>query len=176
MPKSCLIIDCLDPALLSKVEAIAARPDLPAAVILLNSDQTAEKTLKTLIAQLQSSQIAVLTDGPHQLPQRTGADGLYAPLKNLTLDTLKALKPRYMVVAGDVTTRDEAMIAGEMEVDAILMGLPAKALAGKPTPDMLDLATWWTPLAQIPCIALASNESNLKALESTDVEFIGSIA
>lgn len=68
---------------------------------------------------------------------------------------LRALKPGFVVGAGDLTTRHAAMSAGERGPDYVFLGRLDQDddLPASPT-----LVEWWADLFQLPCVALAAGD------------------
>ncbi|MBP0651582.1 thiamine phosphate synthase, partial [Mycobacterium tuberculosis] len=70
-------------------------------------------------------------------------------------DALRALKPGGIVGAGGLKTRHAAMEAGERDVDYVFFGLTERAEDDDVHPRTLELAAWWVPLFEAPCVMLA---------------------
>lgn len=132
--------------------------------------ENAYKTLaKQLIEPLQKAGAAVLVEGEPGFVRLLGADGLHVPggIKAVR-EAVDVLKPNYIVGAGDIGTRHDAMQKAELDLDYILFG----PLSGAITEPERELARWWAETMEIPSV-LCDPEANAAAFESEGCEFIG---
>jgi thiamine-phosphate pyrophosphorylase len=134
-----------------------------------NMAENAYKTLaKQLVAPLQQAGAAVLVEGEPGLVRLLGADGLHVPggIKAVR-EAVDVLKPNYIVGAGDIGTRHDAMQKAELELDYILFG----PLSGAITEPERELARWWAETMEIPSI-LSDPQAHAVAFEAEGCEFI----
>jgi thiamine-phosphate pyrophosphorylase len=97
----------------------------------------------------QGAGCAVLVEDDAALARRIGADGVHVTGDfDAVSQAIKALKPAMIVGAGNITTRDDAMTAGEMGVDYVFFG----PLEGATDPVAADLADWWAETFEIPAV------------------------
>ena len=135
----------------------------------VDGDQAA-RLVRAVAAPAQAKGAALLIDGSPALALETGADGAHvegvgAPLK----DAIKLLSPRYIVGAGALATRDEAMTAGESGADYVLFGDDAAPLAA---PALLERVAWWAEIFNTPCVAFARSLEEVGPLVAAGADFV----
>ena len=117
----------------------------------------------------QSSDCAVLLEDCPELVKKFKADGVYMSSgQNRFVEALNALKPQFIVGAGDIDSRHEAMLRGEAGADFILFG----TLEHAPDEAARELARWWADLFETPCV-LSNPTTPVARLAFDNVEFIG---
>lgn len=140
------VTDCLQ----KLDEALAATP---VAALLLPRGQRSEGSYKTLVKgvapRAQAAGVAVLIEGDPGLVRTLGADGLHvegsiAEVKAATA----ALKPDYVVGAGRIASRHDAMSKGELGPDYVFFG----PLAGQRDPEQREMARWWAGIMEVPSV------------------------
>nr|WP_314257729.1 thiamine phosphate synthase [uncultured Devosia sp.] len=110
--------------------------------LLVTRGEMDEHTYAKLAAKLvnigQGAGCAVLVEDDVALVKKIGADGVHVTTgaEDLTY-AVAALKPSMIVGAGNVSTRHDAMTAGEMDIDYVSFTDP-------------DLAQWWTETFEVP--------------------------
>ena len=111
---------------------------------------------------------AVLLENQPQLAKKIGADGAHIN-RDLTSvkEALSLLKPDMIVGAGNITSRDEAMIKGESGVDYVLFGTPE----GRALPQDQEFAAWWAENFEVPAV-FSDPEASRDELTSNNCEFI----
>jgi thiamine-phosphate pyrophosphorylase len=151
-------------------EALAAAP---VAALLIPRGQRAENAYKTLVKGLvgpaQAAGAAVLIEGEPGLVRLLGADGLHVEggLGALKAAT-SALKPDYIVGAGGVQSRHDAMSKGELGPDYLFFG----PLSGPRDPEQREMARWWAELMEIPGV-LSDPAATADSATAEGSEFIG---
>ncbi len=106
-----------------------------------------------------------------RLVVETGSDGTHASESPRALDdALKALRPHFIVGAGDCTTRHAAMTIGERNPDYVFLG----RLDGEgDVPAARTLVEWWVDSFELPCVALAADDwSSVEALAAAQPDFV----
>ncbi len=99
----------------------------------------------------QSLDCAVLLDDSPELVKKLGADGVHMSSNQEKFsETLEALKPEFIVGAGDIDSRHEAMLRGEAGADYILFG----SLDHAPDQAASELAHWWAELFETPSLLM----------------------
>ena len=130
----------------------------------------------TLVKTLQSHDIAVVLEDA-ETALRAGADGVHITLQDdedmrpLTA-AIAALKPDRIVGVGGLNSRHAAMTAGECDVDYVMFGEPD---AHERTPSLdavIERATWWAGIFNIPCVAHAPDPDAIEDLIATGCDFI----
>ena len=133
-------------------------------------DAQAARLVRAVAEPAQAKGVALLIDGSPALALEAGADGAHvggvgAPLK----DAIKRLSPRYIVGAGALATRDEAMTAGESGADYVLFGDDAAPLdAGA----LLERVAWWAEIFYTPCVAFARSLEEVGPLVAAGADFV----
>ncbi len=133
-------------------------------------DAQAARLVRAVAEPAQAKGVALLIDGSPALALEAGADGAHvggvgAPLK----DAIKRLSPRYIVGAGALATRDDAMTAGESGADYVLFGDDAAPLdAGA----LLERVAWWAEIFFTPCVAFARSLEEVGPLVAAGADFV----
>ncbi len=130
----------------------------------------AARLVRDIVEPTQATGAALIVDGAPELVLEAGADGAHvegvgAPLT----DAIKRLSPRYIVGAGALATRDEAMTAGESGADYVLFGDDAAPLdAGA----LLERVAWWAEIFFTPCVAFARSLEEVGPLVAAGADFV----
>jgi thiamine-phosphate pyrophosphorylase len=144
----------------------------PAAVLLQRGTrgENAYKDFVRFVApKLQAAGAAVLIEGDAGLVRMLGADGLHVSGSiSAVRAAIAALKPDFIVGAGDIHTRDDAMGKGETGVDYILFG----PLSGPIPATERDLARWWAETMEVPCV-LSDPMATLADFDAAGCDFVG---
>jgi thiamine-phosphate pyrophosphorylase len=130
-----------------------------------------KKIVKALAPLVQNAGAALLVLDDPLLAARAGADGVHVEgLGENFSAALESLKPQRIVGVGALANRDEAMRAGESDVDYLMFG------ALDPGPDdpagVLERASWWAELFNVPCVAVAHRPEEVEALARSGAEFV----
>jgi thiamine-phosphate pyrophosphorylase len=137
-------------------------------------DSAAEmQSLGELVRVAQSSGAAVLLDEDPSLIRQIAADGAHLARPGPRVRAaIKALKPEYIVGAGDLETRDEAMVAGESGVDYVMFGEPLASGQIPPLELTLERVAWWSEIFTLPCVAFAGDLGAAAALSACGADFV----
>lgn len=107
-----------------------------------------------------------------RLVGRAGLDGLHvAGLAGLDA-ALAAMRPDRVVGVGGLTTRDDAMTAGEKEPDYLLFGEPAADGFVRPLDWRIERVGWWAELFTLPCAAYVAAPDDISALAAARPDFM----
>jgi thiamine-phosphate pyrophosphorylase len=153
------------------------------AAVLLRFQAADERMLinhvKTLAPVAQDNGIAALvavggaTD-PAAVVVRGGADGVHATAGPADVRELRQrLKGDRILGAGNVRSKHDAMTLGEAEVDYIMFGEPRRDGSVPHLEAVLERASWWAEIFEIPCVAYAPTLEAVSRLAETGAEFIG---
>jgi thiamine-phosphate pyrophosphorylase len=158
-------------AFTASLKDILARTEVSA--LLLQRGARSENGYKDFVKAVapvaQAKNCAVLIEGEPGLVKLLGVDGLHvSDGVTAVREAIAALKPQMIVGAGDINSRDDAMTAGELDVDYILFG----PLSGSIKPAERELARWWTETMQVPSV-LSDPEAGLDGFDAEGCEFIG---
>ena len=151
-------------------EAIAAAP---VAAFLLPRGTRGEGSYKALVKAItpraQAAGVAVLIEGDPGLVRTLGADGLHVEggISELKAAT-QALKPDYIVGAGRIASRHDAMSKGELGPDYVFFG----PLSGPRDPEQREMARWWAQIMEVPSV-LSDPAATADTATAEGSEFIG---
>jgi thiamine-phosphate pyrophosphorylase len=146
------------------------------AAVLVRLAESSERALidrvKALAPAVQSRGVALLVEGHPEIVVRAGADGAHMHGIEAVTNAIDMLKPERIVGAGALTTRHDAMLAGEKGADYLMFGEP-DALGHRPAfAAVLERVAWWAQVFQPPCVGYAASLDELDALAEASAEFI----
>ncbi|MGJ0508454.1 MAG: thiamine phosphate synthase [Methylocystis sp.] len=125
-----------------------------------------EDIVRALAPIAQESGVAVLVDGSVTVAMRARADGAHISGAGEELvEAAKKLSPKYIVGAGDLPMRDDAMRAGEIGVDYVLFDDEDPRL-------LVERVDWWAELFRTPCVARARTLSEVAPLARAGADFV----
>jgi thiamine-phosphate pyrophosphorylase len=132
----------------------------------IDDPRSREAIVRALAPMAQARGVAVMVDGDINVALRAGADGAHMHGTDDDLfAAVKKLSPRYIVGAGDLATRDDAMRAGEAGVDYVVLAPEDDAL-------LLDRVNWWSDLFNTPSVARAATLDDVAPLARAGADFI----
>lgn len=107
------------------------------------------------VPRAQAHGVAALIHNDTEIALRTGADGIHADDRRADLPALvTAHHPDRIVGIGNLTSRHQAMSAGEAEPDYVFFGRLDGDTADTIFPKAFELAAWWAGLFQIPAVVM----------------------
>jgi thiamine-phosphate pyrophosphorylase len=119
---------------------------------------------------VQAHGVALLIDGDPALALAAGADGVHVTGAGTALDAaIKRLSPDFIVGAGGLPTRHDAMVAGEAGADYLLFGDCAAPLE---TAELEERVRWWTEIFSTPCVAFAHRLEQIAPLAAAGADFV----
>ena len=152
----------------------AALAAAPVSVLLLPLGERSDADYTALVQSIaplaQSKGVAVLLDNRPDLVRTLGADGVHITGGiRAVREAIATLKPDFIVGTGDIGSRHEAMLRGELDVDYLLFGDRAESNA--------EMADWWAETFEVPSVYLAtgSNDPDLKSVRTEFIGFTGAI-
>jgi thiamine-phosphate pyrophosphorylase len=164
-----------DPAGLAErlAEALAAAD---VAAVLLRLPQGDERAridhAKALAPTVQNKGAALLLDGHADLAARAGADGAHLGGVEALTAALPMLKPACIAGCGRLTTRHDAMLAGEAGADYVMFGEP-DATGRRPSLNAVaERVAWWAELFEIPCVGFAASLDEVEPLAAAGADFV----
>ncbi|MEQ1769726.1 MAG: thiamine phosphate synthase [Devosia sp.] len=151
----------------------AALAAVPVAALLLPrgdlSDNAYKALAKAVVPVAQGLGAAVLVEGDPGLVRLTGADGLHVSGSVSEVKAaVSALKPNYIVGAGSIESRHDAMSKGELGPDYLFFG----SVTGARPPEHREMARWWAELFEVPAV-FADPLANADTATSEGAEFVG---
>lgn len=107
---------------------------------------------KALAPIAQAHDCAAILDGRPSLVKSARADGVHMSGGITALrEAIETLKPDYIVGTGDIGSRHEAMVRGELDIDYLMFGdRDAPELDGR------EMADWWAETFEVPSVYFAS--------------------
>lgn len=156
-------------------ELAALLDDVSVAAVLLRLAAADERTLinriKTIAPAVQNRDVALLLEGHPNLVARGGADGAHLEGLERYSEAAEALKPGRIAGCGGLSTRHDAMVAGERGADYVMFG---DAIEGRRPPfaAVVERVQWWTEIFEIPCVAMADNSDEVGALAAAGADFV----
>jgi thiamine-phosphate pyrophosphorylase len=155
---------------------VAALGAAAAAAVLLrlppSDDRTLINHIKALASSVQDTGSALLLDGHPDLVARAGADGAHLTGIEVFTAAKAALQPERIAGCGGLTTRHDAMLAGEAGADYVLFGEPDRA-GSRPAFDVvLDRVAWWAEVFEIPCVGFAATLEEIDRLAAAGADFV----
>ena len=150
-------------------EALAASP---VAALLLRRGTRGEGSYKALVKAVapraQAAGVAVLIEGDPGWVRTLGADGVHVEggINDVRAAT-EALKPDFIVGAGQIASRHDAMSKGELGPDYIFFG----PLSGTRDPEQREMARWWAEIMEVPSV-LSDPAATAETATAEGSEFI----
>jgi thiamine-phosphate pyrophosphorylase len=131
-----------------------------------------KKIVRALAPLIQERGAALLLADDAQLVARAGADGAHISQPGETFEAaLDSLKPDRIVGLGGLASRDDAMNAGELDIDYLMFG--DLDPGGESAESVLERASWWAEIFNLPCIGVAHDLAEVEALATSGAEFVG---
>lgn len=168
-------------AFLPRLESACTSADVAAVILRLAGedadliapaeDSELVKRAKLLLTVAQRNGATCLLEGLPHLVNEAGADGTHMNDAYAVQATRATLKER-IVGAGRLASRHDAMIAGEAGADYVMFGEP-DADGKRPGFDAVaERVNWWAELFQLPAIAYAGAESEIRGLVRAGADFV----
>jgi thiamine-phosphate pyrophosphorylase len=162
------------PALAGRLAEALAAADV--AAVLVRAPAAGEADLiehvRTVAPVIQDRGVALLIDGHPESVERAGADGAHLTQIAALDAALPVLKPRYIVGCGGLSSRHDAMVAGERGADYVMFGEPDRDGRRPAFAAVLDRVAWWAELFEIPCVGWAMNLDEVAALARAGADFV----
>ena len=128
--------------------------------------------IKAIAPLVQRQDAALLVEGHTGLIARAGADGAHLSGIDAITDALGALKPDWIVGAGGLTNRHDAMSAAEGGADYVMFGEPDEQGERPGFEAVLERVTWWAEVFEAPCVAYAGSLEEIDRLVDAGADFI----
>ena len=156
------------------LETVLGAVDIAAVLLTLTS--TDERTMidhvKALAPLVQDKDVALLIDNRPNIVARAGADGAHVAGVEELKDAIESLKPNRIVGAGQIKTRHDAMLAGELGVDYVLFGEPDATDRRPALESIIERVQWWAEIFEIPCVGFAAALDEVAPLVAAGADFI----
>ena len=164
-----------DPATLSRALAEMFRAADVAAVLIRLGDADERgvvNRVKAAAPGVQSAGAALLVEGRSGIVARSGADGAHVVGPDALRAALQTLKPNFVVGAGGLHSRHEAMVAAEAGADYVMFGEPDAAGRHPSRDAVIDRVAWWAEVFEIPCVGYAVALEDIDALAAAGADFV----
>jgi thiamine-phosphate pyrophosphorylase len=135
-------------------------------------ERTLINRIKALAPVVQATGVALIVEGHPEIVARAGADGCHLTDVTGLQSAAPVIKPTRILGAGGLTTRHDAMTAGEVGVDYVMFGEP-DAVGVRPSFSAIhERVAWWAEVFEIPCVAFAGHLDEVADLSSAGADFI----
>ena len=154
-------------------EALAAA-DVAALLLRLApaDERTLTNRIKTLAPIVHKADVALVIEGNIEIVARAGADGCHIADVGALRAAASTLKPSRIVGAGQLTSRHDAMLAGESGADYVMFGEPDAGGTRPSLAAIVERVEWWAEVFEIPCVAFARSIDEIEALCAARADFI----
>jgi thiamine-phosphate pyrophosphorylase len=161
-------------ALAGALTAALAGADVAAVLVRLaaGDERSLINSGKKLAPLVQDTGAAFLLSGYPDLVARTGADGAHLTGIDAFTAAQAALQPERIAGCGGLTTRHDAMLAGEAGADYVLLGEPDPSGHRPDFEAIAERVAWWAEIFQPPCVAFAATLAEVGALAAAGADFV----
>ena len=128
--------------------------------------------VKAAAPGVQSAGAALLVEGRSGIVARSGADGAHVVGPDALRAALQTLKPNFVVGAGGLHSRHDAMVAAEAGADYVMFGEPDAAGRHPSRDAVIDRVAWWAEVFEIPCVGYAIALEDIDALAAAGADFV----
>ena len=133
----------------------------------------AKRIAERMVEAAARADAAILIEGEPRLAARVGADGAHVTdVGDPLSDALASLHPQRIVGVGGLRGRDDAMTAGEADVDYVMFGEPRRDGWTPPLAETVERVAWWAEIFQTPCVAYAARLDDVAALAAAGADFV----
>jgi thiamine-phosphate pyrophosphorylase len=151
-----------------------AAADVAAVILRLapSSDAETLARIRLLAPGVHKVGAALVLDNLLHLTDAANADGVHMAGSTAVGTARAAMKSDRIVGGGTLSSRHEAMLAGESGADYVLFGEP-DGRGKRPSIDSLtERVAWWSELFIVPCIAYAARTDEIAPLVRAGADFI----
>lgn len=158
-----------DAAILERLRGLVDGGAVPAALLVPQGERDPSayaRLVLEIIALVQPKGCAVLLDNLVDRVAELRADGVHITGGIRALrEAVDALKPDFIVGTGDIGSRHEAMLRGELEIDYLMFGDRDGDEHGA------EMAAWWAETFEIPAVYVARGAGD-PAVGTVGTEFV----
>lgn len=127
---------------------------------------------KKLAPLIQDTGAAFLLADHPDLVARMGADGAHLTGIAAFDAARAALQPERIAGCGGLTTRHDAMLAGEAGADYVLFGEPDQSGHRPAFEAIAERVAWWAEIFELPCVGFAATLAEVGALAAAGADFV----
>ena len=160
--------------LLASLPPLLSGADIAAVLLRLKpaEPRTLISRIKRLAPAIQGSGAALLLEGHAELVARAGADGAHLSGIAALEEALPTLKPDRIAGAGGLTSRHDAMTAGELGTDYVLFGEPDSRGHRPAVTAICERLKWWDEVFELPSVGFAGDPDEVGAFAAAGADFI----
>lgn len=139
------------------------------------SDMALQRIAEVLTPIGQRHGAAVLILNDTRAAGRVKADGVHVDAGGpaALTEAIRSFRPQRIVGAGGLKTRHDAMTAAEAGADYVFFGMLDQPEAAEAHLKSLDLAEWWMPVFETPCVCLAGSDmASIETVAATGADFV----
>ncbi len=131
-------------------------------------EENYKKLVQKLLVLTHANDCALLIDDNAELAKAIGADGVHISKDiNSLKNAIKLLKPDMIVGAGNINSKHDAMIKGELDVDYVFFG----DIGTTEDEYSKELAGWWAKNVKVPAVYYTPNPFS-ESSNILNIEFI----
>jgi thiamine-phosphate pyrophosphorylase len=158
----------------SLLTAVCAAIDVAAVIMRTGTaaDSQIVASAQNILPVAQQSGAALLLEGHPKLVAGVGADGAHISGIEAFQSAVSLLKPQRIAGVGALTTRHDAMTAGEAGADFVMFGEPDAAGRRPAFDTIVDRVAWWAEIFQVPCVGYAANINEVEKFARAGADFI----
>lgn len=134
--------------------------------------EVAERRLSAALAAARRRDVAFMSEGDPLPACDAGVDGVHAQGLEAVSRALDAFKPGFIVGAGGLKTRHDAMVAAEAGADYVMFGEPEPSGARAAFAAVLERVAWWAELFEPPCVGYAETFEEAAELGKAGADFV----
>ncbi len=135
-------------------------------------ERTQINRIKAIAPVVQRQGAALLVGDYVEAVARSGADGAHLTGIDAITKALGKLKPDWIVGAGGLEIRHDAMSAAEGGTDYVMFGEPDEH-GERPNFDaILQRVSWWAEVFEAPCVAYAGSIEEIAPLVEAGADFV----
>lgn len=133
----------------------------------------AKKVIKSLAPVIQGAGTALILQDDSQMVGRTDSDGVQinGAGEELRL-AVETLRPKHIVGAYNLRSKDDCMSAGELDVDYLMFGEPSSDGFVPNIAKTLERVNWWSEIFNVPCVGYAPSLADVGPLTAAGADFV----
>lgn len=145
-----------------------------ASLIVTAAPAELDKLAEVAVPIAQARGVAAVIHNDREVALRTGADGIHIDDRGADLTALIGdLPPDRIAGVGNLTSRHDAMLAGETEPDYVFFGRLDGDTGDAVFQKALDLAEWWAALFEIPAVVMGGADlKSVRQARDAGIEFV----
>jgi thiamine-phosphate pyrophosphorylase len=149
-------------------------PELAAVLLRLKpaSERDLINRIKILAPIVQRTNAALVLDDQAEIAARAGADGAHLTGIEAFMAAVEGLKPGRIAGCGGMSSRDDAMLAGERGADYVMFGEPKPDGYRPSLETIIERIEWWAELFTVPCVGFAAEPHEMGPLVAAGADFV----